>query len=96
MDMVDCGKFLVFSDDIDWCKSVFTGDRFIFSNESNADSVIYMMSKCSSNIIANSSLSWWGAWLSNNMHKKVIAPKLWFVTKDVSSVDMVPADWIRI
>ena len=95
MEMVDCGKFLVFSDDIDWCKSVFTGDRFIFSNQLNADSVIYMMSKCSSNIIANSTLSWWGAWLNNSMNKRVVAPNKWFVN-DLSSDDLIPEEWMLV
>jgi len=96
MKMVDCDRFLIFSDDIDWCKSVFTGDRFVFSSEANADSIIYMRSKCSSNIIANSSLSWWGAWLSNDMHKKVIVPGKWFVDPDMNADDLIPADWIEI
>ena len=55
-----------------------------------------MMSKCSSNIIANSSLSWWGAWLSNDMHKKVIVPGKWFVDPDMNADDLIPADWIEI
>jgi len=52
------------------------------------------MSFCSSNIIANSSFSWWGAWLNQKPKKIVIAPKKWLVND--SSVDVVPKNWIKI
>lgn len=81
-------KFLVFSDSIDWCKEqeIFKPDRFMFSEPeekfSDGSFVPYidvcLMSLCSHAIIANSSLSWWGAWLQKNPNKKVIAPKMWF------------------
>ena len=80
--------FLVFSDSIDWCKEqeFFKPDRFMFSEpEDKYDDgalVPYidlcLMSLCSHAIIANSSLSWWGAWLQRNHNKKVIAPSKWF------------------
>lgn len=95
IQIVDCDRFLIFSDDIDWCRSIFTGNQFIFSSEQDITSIIYTMSRCSSNIIANSTLSWWGAWLSNNMNKKVIAPSVWFVDGQ-SSDDMVPKEWILV
>jgi len=79
---------LVFSDSIDWCKeqNIFKTDRFMFSEpEDKYDDgalVPYvdlcLMSLCSHAIIANSSMSWWGAWLQTNPNKKVIAPKMWF------------------
>jgi hypothetical protein len=58
------------------------------------------MSLCNDFIIANSSFSWWGAWLSSNKNKKVIAPAQWFgktgYTKDLNTKDLIPDEWIRI
>ena len=58
---------------------------------------LWLMSLCQNNIIANSSFSWWGAWLNNNKDKKVIAPKNWFGLKTrLNTSDLVPKNWIRI
>ena len=59
---------------------------------------LYLMSLCDNNIIANSSFSWWGAWLNNNPNKKVIAPKKWFgpAYGNIKDNDLVPESWIRI
>lgn len=67
----------IFSDDPDWCinQKLFDGDRFLIS-KNTSDFDLCLMSKCSHHIIANSSFSWWGAWLANSKH--VIAPKVWF------------------
>lgn len=70
--------FLVFSDDIEWCKSVFRGDNFLFIENEQDYIDLYLMSLCENNIIANSSFSWWGSWLNKNEDKKVIAPSKWF------------------
>jgi hypothetical protein len=70
--------FLFFSDDIKWCENNFKGDQFLFSKE-NSDGVdLALMTMCDHNIIANSSFSWWGAWLNSNLRREVIAPKTWF------------------
>jgi len=79
---------LVFSDSIEWCKDqdIFAPDRFMFSEPEDVydDGALVpyidlcLMSLCSHAIIANSSMSWWGAWLQSNPHKRVIAPKMWF------------------
>ena len=74
----DGALFLVFSDDINWCKSVFKGENFIFI-ENELDYIdLYIMGMCKNNIIANSSFSWWGSWLNQNENKKIIAPSRWF------------------
>ena len=99
---------LVFSDSIDWCKEqeIFKSDRFMFSEpEDKYDDgalVPYVdlciMSLCSHAIIANSSLSWWGAWLQKNPNKKVIAPKMWFgpAYSQHNTKNLIPESWIVI
>lgn len=87
---------LVFSDDIEWCREqdFFNDDRFMISESNNAYIDLCLMSLCNYHIIANSSYSWWGAWLSNS--KKVIAPKKWFngplINNDTS--DLYCSNWV--
>jgi hypothetical protein len=91
--------FLIFSDDIDWCKenlSFIKNKTFIEGNDDYQD--LYLMSMCKNNIIANSSFSWWGAWLNKNKDKKIISPKLWFGEKNkhLNSNDIYCKDWIKL
>jgi hypothetical protein len=69
---------IVFSDDSDWCKGseLFQNDRFFISENNTTDTDLCLMSKCNYHIIANSSFSWWGAWLAQS--ESVIAPRNWF------------------
>jgi len=88
---------VIVSDDPDWCakQELFAPDRFIISE--SGDNIIDMciLSLCKYHIIANSTFSWWGAWLANS--EKVIAPKSWFGTEsDVTDVDLVPDHWERL
>lgn len=71
-------EMLVFSDDLEWCRQNFLGERFSFMDKGNDLQQIMLMSMCEHNIIANSSFSWWGAWLNKDENKKVVAPKDWF------------------
>ena len=81
---------IIFSDDPEWCseQELFAGDEFMISEGNTADFDLCLMSMCSYHIIANSSFSWWGAWLAKS--KQVIAPKNWFggdcVNKSVKDV----------
>ena len=86
-------KILVFSDDLRWCKQNFIGDRYVFIDEIDYIS-LYLMSKMKHNIIANSSFSWWGAWLSENDDKTVISPQKWFGT-NIPYDDIVPENWLK-
>ena len=85
--------FLIFSDDIEWCKQIFPeGVVFI---EGNQFEDLCLMSLCDHNVISNSSYSWWGAYLNQNENKKVIAPKNWFIPiKQLN--DLYPSKWIQI
>jgi len=75
--------FFVFSDDISWVKENLKTSNLVYVNtKSIPHEDIYLMSLCEHNIIANSSFSWWGAWLNKNEAKTVIAPKNWFVEKE--------------
>lgn len=87
----------VFSDDINWCKeNIKLTIPVHFVSTKNAFSDMHLMSKCKHNIIANSSFSWWSAWLNTNKDKIVIAPKQWFAVENEKSRDIVPESWIRL
>lgn len=86
---------LVFSDDIDWCRENFKYDNMYFSENQTNITDLYSMSLCTHNVIANSSFSWWGAWLNSNTDKKVIAPKNWFANGTYSG-DIIPESWTTI
>jgi hypothetical protein len=76
--LVQIDHILVFSDDIGWCRANFKDARIIFV-EGQPDYIdMYVMSLCNHNIIANSSFSWWGAYLNENENKIVFAPVKWF------------------
>ena len=79
MSQFDSGTtFVIFSDDIEWCKQRFRGGSVFFVEALSEIEDLFLMSRCGGHIIANSSFSWWGAWLDPNPAKKVIAPTQWF------------------
>ena len=97
----------VFSDSVDWVKEqeFFSGDRFLISEpvDKYADGSftpyadLCLMSLCSHAIIANSSMSWWGAWLQNG-RGKVVAPSMWFgpAYPNNDTKDLYPEGWIKL
>ncbi len=87
-------KFLVFSDDIPFAKTYFEGDKFAFDDSENDIDSFNRMASCDSQIIANSSWSWWAAFLNKNPSKKVVYPHLWFA--DGIKRVTVPNEWISI
>lgn len=89
-------KYLIFSDDIEWCKSTFQGDNFFFVEGNKDSDDLLLMSCCTHNIIVNSTFSWWAAWLNDNKNKIVVAPKNWFgpAYSDWNTEDIYCSDWI--
>lgn len=91
----------VFSDDIEWCKKnlsltqpvTFVGEEYAGERASGH---LELMRSCKHFIIANSSFSWWAAWLAANPGKIVIAPKNWFGSDSIDTSHRIPEGWIRI
>lgn len=92
--------FMLFSDDIEWCKANIKpklGEKYFYGPCENEMTDLRMMSGCEHNIIANSSFSWWAAWLNQNPNKIVIAPKVWFgAASGLDYRDQVPQKWITM
>ena len=89
-------KYVIFSDDLGSCIDMFDfipNKAFYTSNKNWFD--MYAMSMCSDNIICNSTFSWWGAWLNENIEKKVIAPYKWFgqAYSHWNTQDLIPESW---
>jgi hypothetical protein len=95
--MVPVKKFLIFSDDVEWCKYNFKDNIFIINETSSLSSDFRKMCSCSHFIIANSSFSWWPAWLNQSDNKVVVAPSNWFgpkLKKTNPTSDLIPPEWI--
>ncbi|MGZ6540009.1 MAG: alpha-1,2-fucosyltransferase, partial [Bacteroidia bacterium] len=92
--------FYIFSDEPEWFKNNIRIDfpvEFVTHNiRENSYEDLVLMSLCKHNIIANSSFSWWGAWLNENPDKIVIAPKHWFKDKSKNTKNLIPQKWIQI
>lgn len=89
----------IFSDDIEWVKINFKNRlpiEFVSGDKIKDTEELILMSHCKHNIIANSTFSWWGAWLNTNREKTVIAPQKWFNNEKVNTSDLIPEKWIRI
>lgn len=97
IDLIGDSLFLFISDDIEWVKQNFKSENYIFSNFNNDILEMELMSKCQNNIIANSTFSWWGAYLNKNINKKIIAPLIWFGEGGPKNYfDIIPESWIKI
>lgn len=93
--------FYIFSNDYDWVRenivSNYTQTIVDINDENHGYFDLELMRNCKHNIIANSSFSWWGAWLNQNPNKIVIAPKQWFKpTAKECYTDMIPDNWHKI
>ncbi|MCK6404945.1 MAG: alpha-1,2-fucosyltransferase [Rhodocyclaceae bacterium] len=98
-DRIPSPRFYVFSDDMEWVRSHLKIRHPCCYVEYNkgTDSYIDMqlMSRCKHNIIANSSFSWWGAWLNGNSDKLVVAPARWFAN-NTHTPDLLPSAWVTL
>jgi hypothetical protein len=97
---VDNPIFFVFSDEPDWCKAHLKLEHQTHYIDNNIGEAAYcdmqLMSLCRHHVLANSSFSWWGAWLNPRDDKKVIAPKRWFADDSKDTSDLIPAGWLRM
>lgn len=92
-------KLFIFSDDIEWAKAnlkfsspmVFVSQPVLKPAEE-----LWLMSLCGHQIIANSTFSWWSAWLNQNPQKIVISPSRWLVAEDIKTKNLLPPNWIKI
>lgn len=98
-DRVVDSHLFIFSDDIDWVRLNLKVDlpcvHVVHNEGEESYNDMHLMSLCQHHIIANSSFSWWGAWLNPRNDKIVVAPKKWFA-KRVNTVDLLPNNWVRL
>ena len=92
--------FFIFSDDMEWARGFFhkePGARIVHQNgNGRPHEDLRLMSRCAHQIIANSSFSWWGAWLNTKPGRQVVAPEKWFANPSVDTSDLIPATWVRL
>jgi hypothetical protein len=108
---IDHPKFYFFSDNPEWCREAFNGMQAeVIDHNKGGDAYkdLLLMASCKHNIIANSTFSWWSAWLNNHENKIVIVPSTWFRTNFLSkkepvyasrfynTKDLIPASWTII
>lgn len=93
-------QLFIFSDDPVWVQeNLHYKYPTVFVSHNGSERAyedMHLMSLCDHNIIANSSFSWWGAWLNNNPDKIVFAPKKWFRKDEINTKDLIPDNWIRV
>jgi hypothetical protein len=88
-----------FSNDIQWCKEnlAFAHAKYIdWNNDQDSYIDMQLMSNCKHNIIANSSFSWWAAWLNTNENKTVLAPSRWFNEENFDINTIIPPEWEKV
>ncbi|MFA6554496.1 MAG: alpha-1,2-fucosyltransferase [Candidatus Paceibacterota bacterium] len=94
-------KVFVFSDDIDWVRNNLKIPfdipiKFVSGNGFSNSEELYLMTQCKHNITANSTFSWWSAWLNTNPQKIVTTPQKWFVEKNKEETGLIPSSWIKL
>jgi hypothetical protein len=100
LDKVQNPHFFIFSDDTQWVKeNLKLNYPITFVDHNNASrnyEDLRLMSQCQHNIIANSTFSWWGAWLNQNPDKIVYAPQKWFNDQTRDTKDIIPETWVKV
>lgn len=98
-ERIENPNIFVFSDDMNWVKTNLKFDfptTYVDFNNAGTNEDMRLMSLCKHNIIANSTFSWWGAWLNNNEKKIVVAPEKWFNDGNSLSGDLIPSQWNKM
>lgn len=96
-DRVPRPRFFIFSNDLAWARThlpIKDDAVFIDGNQDFPEIDIHLMAQCRHHIIANSSFSWWGAWLARTPGQVVVAPRPWFDSTKLDATDLVPARWL--
>lgn len=91
--------FFIFSDDIEWVKEnlkIKDPVNWVSGNQLSEVEELILLSKCQHQIIANSSFSWWGAWLNKNVNKVVIGPKNWINSDVYDTSGLLPESWLKL
>nr|BFD25167.1 MAG: hypothetical protein JST_4580 [Candidatus Parcubacteria bacterium] len=90
-------RFFIFSDDISWVQDYLKIEDAVYVSDGNLQDFeeLALMSQCRHGVVANSSFSWWGAWLISNPTKIIIAPKQWFANDKADDSDLIPPNWLR-
>ena len=96
MRIVGASEYLVCSDDIEYCKQMFQGDEFTFVEEQEPFEDWITLRGCANLIIANSTFSWWAAYLCNSPTKKVVMPDRWFLNDKTVNARKYVDGWIQI
>lgn len=96
MRLLPFDRYLVFSDDLEWCRSTFVGEQFTLSEGRSEFEDLQLMATCRAGILSNSSFSWWGAWLADMQN--VVCPKAWvgpaYAGHDTR--DVTPQHWMKL
>lgn len=95
----DHKQFLVFSDDMNWCRQNLLDERITYVQSSSHWYDLAIMTYCDAHIISASTFSWWGAYLSHNRNNTVIAPTPWFPAgprDDWNTKDVLPEHWHKV
>lgn len=99
MNILNSDKYIIFSNDIDWCKKNFVGKQFIISEGKSEIEDFSLMMECDNFIIANSSYSYWASFLGSNKNSKIIAPQKWFGPKlspTHNTKDLYRDEWVLL
>jgi len=93
-------QLVVFSDEIGWCRENVKFANAVFVERAGGTPLddMFLAAQCDNIILANSTFSWWCAWLNENPDKIVVAPRQWFRDKTLNeqTSDLIPAKWVRL
>lgn len=98
-DKITNPHFFIFSDDSEWARAMIFPKNTTYIESclglKNFQELV-IMSRCKYNITANSTFSWWGAWLNKNKNKIVITPKKWYIDDAFKANDLIPKNWVKL